>query len=222
MQASHRVQEHTSTPTTSASRARPGTSTACSCRVHTRVCVTRAPTRYSPVPTLTVLCVIWSSIAWIRLAERGNNSTWRHDSSRLRCTLQAWCLWSVLPSYWRWRRMIMSLRSPRTWTFTIEAIVDKHTPLTTRTVTVRPHTPRYNDSTRATKCLRRQLERRWRTTGLEFDRLAYCLQRQLVTSSPCEIGIAHESMHASVFKYLIQSYHDANIISFCSRRFRIL
>ena len=43
--------------------------------------------------------------------------------------------------------------------------------------------PRYNDSIRATKCLIRQLERRWRTTGLEFDRLAYCLQRQLVVSS---------------------------------------
>ena len=43
--------------------------------------------------------------------------------------------------------------------------------------------PWYNDSIRATKCLIRQLERRWRTTGLECDRLAYCLQRQLVVSS---------------------------------------
>ena len=41
---------------------------------------------------------------------------------------------------------------------TIEAIVDKHAPLTKRIVTVRPHTPWYNDSIRATKCLRRQLE----------------------------------------------------------------
>ena len=65
---------------------------------------------------------------------------------------------------------------------TIEAIVDKHAPLTTRTVTVRPHTTWYNDGIRATKCLKRQLERRWRTTGLDCDRLAYCLQRQLVSS----------------------------------------
>ena len=43
--------------------------------------------------------------------------------------------------------------------------------------------PWYNDSIRATKCLIRQLERRWRTTELECDRLAYCLQRQLVVSS---------------------------------------
>ena len=43
--------------------------------------------------------------------------------------------------------------------------------------------PWYNDGIRATKCLIRQLERRWRTTELECDRLAYCLQRQLVVSS---------------------------------------
>ena len=66
---------------------------------------------------------------------------------------------------------------------TIGAIIDKHAPLTTRTVTVRPHTPWYNDSIRSQKCVIRQLERRWKTTGLECDRLAYCLQRQLVTSS---------------------------------------
>ena len=48
---------------------------------------------------------------------------------------------------------------------------------------VRLHTPWYNDSIRSQKCVRRQLERRWRTYGLECDRCAYCLQRQLVTSS---------------------------------------
>ena len=66
---------------------------------------------------------------------------------------------------------------------TIGAIIDKHAPLTTRTVTVRPHTPWYNDSIRSQKCVRRQLERRWKTSGLECDGLAYCLQRQSVTSS---------------------------------------
>ena len=47
---------------------------------------------------------------------------------------------------------------------------------------VRPHTPWYNDNIRSLKCVRRHLERRWRTSGLECDRRAYCLQRQLVTS----------------------------------------
>ena len=83
---------------------------------------------------------------------------------------------------------------------TIEAIVDKHAPLTTRTVTVRPHTPRYNDSIRATTRLRRQLERRWRTTGLECDRLAYCLQRQLVTSSK----------HGAKLEYHVSQIADAS------------
>ena len=87
-----------------------------------------------------------------------------------------------------------------TYNETIEAIVDKHAPLTTRTVTVRPHTPWYNDSIRATKCLRRQLERRWRTTGLECDRLAYCLQRQLVTSS----------IHRAKLKYHMSQIADAS------------
>ena len=33
--------------------------------------------------------------------------------------------------------------------------------------------PWYNDNIRATKCLIRQLERRWRTTGLECDTQIY-------------------------------------------------
>ena len=61
-----------------------------------------------------------------------------------------------------------------------------------------PHTPGYNDSIRATKCLRRQLERRWRTTGLDCDRLAYCLQRQLVTSS---IHLGKLEYHMSQIAY---------------------
>ena len=77
---------------------------------------------------------------------------------------------------------------------------DKHAPLTTRTVTVRPHTPWYDDSTRVTKCLRRQLERRWITNGLECDRLAYCLQRQLVISS----------IHRAKLEYHMSQIADAS------------
>ena len=56
--------------------------------------------------------------------------------------------------------------------------------------------PWYNDSIRTTKCLIRQLERRWRTTGLECDRLAYCFQRQLVVSSIHRAKVKH---HMSQF-----------------------
>ena len=55
---------------------------------------------------------------------------------------------------------------------TIGAINDKHAPLLTRTVTVRPHTPWYNDSIPSQKCVRRQLEQRQRTIGLEFASLS--------------------------------------------------
>ena len=89
-----------------------------------------------------------------------------------------------------------------TYNETIEAIVDKHAPLTTRTVTVRPHTPWYNDSIRATKCLRDASwnENAWRTTEIECDRLAYCLQRQLITSS----------IHRAKLEYHMSQIADAS------------
>ena len=59
--------------------------------------------------------------------------------------------------------------------------------------------PWCNDSIRATKCLIRQLERRWRTTGLECNRLACCLQRQLVVSS----------IHHAKLKYHMSQIADA-------------
>ena len=64
----------------------------------------------------------------------------------------------------------------------LTAVIDKHAPTKTRTVIVRPHTPWYNDDLRSQKSLRRQLERKWRKSGTESDRLAYCHQRQLVSS----------------------------------------
>ena len=64
----------------------------------------------------------------------------------------------------------------------LTVIIDKHVPIKTRTVIVRPHTPWNNDDIRSQKRLRRQLERKWRKSGMESDILAYCHQRQLVTS----------------------------------------
>ena len=83
---------------------------------------------------------------------------------------------------------------------TIGAIIDKHAPLTTRTVTVRPHTPWYNYSIRSQKGVRRQLERRWRRPGLECDRLVYCIQPQLVTLS----------IHRAKLEYHVSQIADAS------------
>ena len=64
----------------------------------------------------------------------------------------------------------------------LTAIIDKHAPIKIHTVIIRPHTPWYNDDIRPQKRLRRQLIRKWRKSGMESERLAYCHQRQLVTS----------------------------------------
>ena len=61
----------------------------------------------------------------------------------------------------------------------LTAIIHKHAPIKIHTVIIRPHTPWYNDDIRPQKRLRRQLESKWRKSGMESVRLAYC---QLVTS----------------------------------------
>lgn len=60
----------------------------------------------------------------------------------------------------------------------ISAIVDKHTPLVTKTITVRPNSPWYTDDVE--KSARRRLKRRWRRTLLPEHRLAYDAQCKLV------------------------------------------
>ena len=55
----------------------------------------------------------------------------------------------------------------------ISAIVDKHAPLVTKTITVRPNSPWYTDDIGVEKSTRRRFERRWRRTLLPEQRLAY-------------------------------------------------
>ena len=54
----------------------------------------------------------------------------------------------------------------------ISAIVDKHAPLVTKTITVRPTSPWYTDDIGVEKSTRRRFERRWRRTLLPEHRLA--------------------------------------------------
>ena len=62
----------------------------------------------------------------------------------------------------------------------ISAIVDKHAPLVTKTITVRPNSPWYTDDIGVEKSTRRRFERRWRRTLLPEHRLAYVAQCKLV------------------------------------------
>ena len=49
---------------------------------------------------------------------------------------------------------------------TMSALLDKHAPLQTRTITVRPKVPWFNGDIKMAKQKRRQLERRWRHSRL--------------------------------------------------------
>ena len=62
----------------------------------------------------------------------------------------------------------------------ISAIVDKHAPLVTKTITVRPNSPWYTDDIGVEKSSLRRFERLWRRTLLPEHRLAYVAQCKLV------------------------------------------
>ena len=51
--------------------------------------------------------------------------------------------------------------------------MDKHAPIRTRLVTLRPYAPWFDDSLRSLKRKKRQLERRYRSTGLEVHRQVF-------------------------------------------------
>jgi len=61
----------------------------------------------------------------------------------------------------------------------LSSTLDKHAPVRTRIITLRPHAPWYNDQLRASKQERRRLEHRWRMTGFDTDKEAYKEQRDM-------------------------------------------
>ena len=61
-------------------------------------------------------------------------------------------------------------------------LADKHAPIITRTVTVRPRAPRYTDEIASAKYLRRKLEHKWLNSKLTVDYMAYKQQCQQVNS----------------------------------------
>ena len=59
-------------------------------------------------------------------------------------------------------------------------LLEKHAPLITRNITIRPSAPWYTEDIREEKQKRRALERRWRRTGLTVDRERFVDQCQMV------------------------------------------
>ena len=62
---------------------------------------------------------------------------------------------------------------------TVCCVLDPHAPLRTKTRTIRPRFPWYNDQIAEERRLRRQCERKWRKTKSLKDRQAYANQKSL-------------------------------------------
>ena len=82
----------------------------------------------------------------------------------------------------------------------ISEIVNIHSPLITRTVTLRPHEPWYNEELRDAKQLRRQLERKWRHTKLQADLNAYRRQCGIIAKSFSTTKMEHDSNKVEMCK----------------------
>ena len=65
----------------------------------------------------------------------------------------------------------------------LRELIDKHAPIHTRSITLRPNAPWFNDSLRALKRQRRQLERKYVTTRLEVHRQIYKEQCHVYNSA---------------------------------------
>ena len=65
----------------------------------------------------------------------------------------------------------------------LRQLIDKHAPMRSRSITLRPHTPWFNDHLRCLKRQKRQLERRSVTSGLEIHRQMYREHCRLYTDA---------------------------------------
>jgi len=64
----------------------------------------------------------------------------------------------------------------------LKSLLDKHAPVKERVVTVRPSAPWYTAEVTAEKQKRRQLERKWRASGLPVDRERFVYQCSVVNN----------------------------------------
>ena len=65
---------------------------------------------------------------------------------------------------------------------TLLAVLDKHAPVKTRTIVMRPQVPRYKDEIRQAKRERRKAERRWRLSKLDSDLAVFKVKRNAVNN----------------------------------------
>ena len=67
-----------------------------------------------------------------------------------------------------------------TYSHVLTSLIDKHAPMRTKLITLRPSCPWYNQELHDAKHLRRKLERRWRKSRLTIDHEIYRTQCSLV------------------------------------------
>ena len=65
---------------------------------------------------------------------------------------------------------------------TLIAVLDKHAPVKTRTIVMRPQVPWYKDEIRQAKRERRKAERRWRLSKLDSDLAVFKVKRNAVNN----------------------------------------
>ena len=82
----------------------------------------------------------------------------------------------------------------------LSELINVHAPLITRTVTLRPHAPWYNEELRDAKQLRRQVERKWRHTKLQADINAYRRQCGIIAKPLSTAKIEHYSNKVEMCK----------------------
>ena len=70
----------------------------------------------------------------------------------------------------------------RSYNSTLKVVLDKHAPLITRSIKVRPRVPWFNEEIKTAKRERRKAEKRWRRTRLDSDLAAFKVKRNAATA----------------------------------------
>ena len=84
--------------------------------------------------------------------------------------------------------------------------LDKLAPKRTHTIVIRPNSPWYNEEIATQKRKRRRLERKWRSTGLEIDRVNYMEQCNVVNDM---LYKAKEQHYSAVIQ---ENAHDCKLL----------
>ena len=87
----------------------------------------------------------------------------------------------------------------------LSALLDKHAPLKSKCVTIRPSSAWFTPEVSEEKRKRRGLERRWLKSGLEIDRINYVYQCRVVTNL---IDKLKSSYYTAIIRHILTNHSD--------------